>query len=292
MNDNFAIAAPYIPQATEALSADGRVGGTQEQMLQVAREFEAMLILQMLRQMQQTVQSEDEGQQGFGAGPLGDTMHQEVARQLAQSGGFGLAEGLAASMSRQIGDAGAAVEPSSSAPNHALTPSVGPAPSAPVALPGLAVPMPLDSSLSSDFGWRTDPINGQRRFHGGVDIRAPEGQAVPAPKAGRVVAAGPQGGYGTTVVLEHPDGVRTRYAHLSSLHVAEGDTVTAGQTIGEVGQTGRATGPHLHFEVLRDGQRLDPQLAARRFAEALKKVEADADFPIGGPDIGPRVAVE
>ncbi len=299
MSDDFVIPAPHFDLATPGLAGDVRVGGgTEDPMLQLAHEFEAMLILQMLRQMQQSVLSDEEGQRGFGAGPLGDTMHQEVARQMAQTGGFGLAEGLAEALARQNGVAATSAEPPGALPSHGVAPPIQferaappvqlerAAPLAPASLPHLAVPMPLESSLSSDFGWRTDPINGQGRFHGGVDIRAAHGQEVPAAKAGRVVAAGTQGGYGRTVVLEHEGGVRTRYAHLSSLSVA------TGQTVGEVGQTGRATGPHLHFEVLQEGQRLDPQLAARRFAAALKKVEADADFPIGGPDIGPRVAVE
>lgn len=84
---------------------------------------------------------------------------------------------------------------------------------------------------------------------------------MPAAGAGRVVAAGDQGAYGLTVVLEHDNGVRTRYAHLSALQVQPGQEIARGTVVGRVGQSGRATGPHLHFEVLVNGQRVDPTLA-------------------------------
>jgi murein DD-endopeptidase MepM/ murein hydrolase activator NlpD len=147
-----------------------------------------------------------------------------------------------------------------------------------------AVPLPTDARLTSHFGWRHDPFTGQARFHGGVDVRAAYGSDVPTAAAGRVVSTGTQGGYGLTVVVEHAPGLRTRYAHLSASLVRVGDEVTAGQPIGRAGRSGRATGPHLHFEVIQDGQRIDPELAAARFAalDEFKPQRLAADSSSGG----------
>jgi murein DD-endopeptidase MepM/ murein hydrolase activator NlpD len=107
---------------------------------------------------------------------------------------------------------------------------------------------------------------------------------VPVAAAGRVVRAATQGGYGLTVVVEHAPGLQTRYAHLSASLVRVGDEVTAGQPIGRAGRSGRATGPHLHFEVIQDGQRIDPELAAARFAalDEFKPQRLAADSSSGG----------
>jgi len=94
--------------------------------------------------------------------------------------------------------------------------------------------------------------------HTGIDLRAAWGEPVAAAAAGRVIFAGPYGGYGNAVIIDHGGGMSTLYAHLSSIAVGYGETVTAGQTIGRVGSTGLSTGPHLHFEVRIDGQPVDP----------------------------------
>jgi murein DD-endopeptidase MepM/ murein hydrolase activator NlpD len=132
--------------------------------------------------------------------------------------------------------------------------------------------------VTSAFGWRTDPIQHSKKFHSGVDLRAAYGQNVLAAAGGRVVVAREQGDYGLTVVIAHSNGYQTRYAHLSSINVAEGDTVAADQTIGLAGRSGRATGPHLHFELLHNGERLDPTspVQQRAFKEAM--VRADSTF--------------
>jgi murein DD-endopeptidase MepM/ murein hydrolase activator NlpD len=114
------------------------------------------------------------------------------------------------------------------------------------------------ATVTSDFGWRRDPFTGATSFHRGVDLRASEGDPIMSAGAGRVVFSGTDGGYGTSVIIEHADGVRTRYAHLSAALVALGEHVTQGQRIGLAGQTGRATAPHLHYEVLADGRAVDP----------------------------------
>jgi murein DD-endopeptidase MepM/ murein hydrolase activator NlpD len=118
-----------------------------------------------------------------------------------------------------------------------------------------------------------------------VDVRAAYGQQIPAVANGKVVSAGTAGGYGLAVVIEHGSGIRTRYAHLSEVSVKAGDLVARGQDIGRVGQSGRSTGPHLHFEVLAGGRPVDPVQAAARFRVLgeLKEVEAVADSVNGWP---------
>ena len=136
-----------------------------------------------------------------------------------------------------------------------------------------------EGRVTSSFGWRADPIAGNRRFHRGVDVAAAYGTEVEAAAPGRVEFAGTQRGYGKTIVVEHEDGVRTRYAHLSEIAVARGETVAAGAVVGRVGQSGRATGPHLHFEVQRDGRTVDPM--GEQGAAALKVGSTGADYPTG-----------
>lgn len=116
--------------------------------------------------------------------------------------------------------------------------------------------------LSSGYGWREDPFaeNGgeEDSFHKGVDLACAEGTAVRAALDGIVFAAGRSDSYGNYIRLCHQGGVETLYAHLQYLYVRPGQLVRAGQTLGAAGQTGRATGPHLHFELLYRATRYDP----------------------------------
>lgn len=111
-------------------------------------------------------------------------------------------------------------------------------------------PLAIPSPITSLFGWRTHPIFGDRRFHSGTDLGAPEGTPVVATQDGEVHTADYLGGYGLTVILRHAEGsLETRYAHLSRILVRPGETVEQGDVIGLVGSTGNSTGPHLHFEL-------------------------------------------
>lgn len=122
----------------------------------------------------------------------------------------------------------------------------------------------LKSGLSSGFGMRQHPLLGGLRFHAGVDLAARQGDEVFATAAGRVVQSGWSGGYGLAVTIDHGGGLETRCAHLSRLGVAAGEDVEAGALIGLVGSTGRSTGPHLHYELRRFGQPIDPSATFRR----------------------------
>lgn len=117
--------------------------------------------------------------------------------------------------------------------------------------------------FSSNFGMRIDPFNGRTSMHDGIDFVAPSGTAVQAAASGAVVASEIHAEYGNMIDINHGNGLTTRYAHLSKRLVNVGDVVLKGQTIGELGSTGRSTGPHLHFEVRQHGAALNP----KRFLE-------------------------
>ena len=118
--------------------------------------------------------------------------------------------------------------------------------------------MPVHGYPSGGFGYRMDPLNGQRDFHPGIDISAPRGNKVKATADGVVSFARRNVGYGKLVRLEHPFGISTRYGHLDRFTVKTGQRVKKGDIIGYVGSTGRSTGPHLHYEVRINGQPLNP----------------------------------
>ncbi|MFT0534232.1 M23 family metallopeptidase [Castellaniella hirudinis] len=152
-------------------------------------------------------------------------------------------------------------------------------------LPTLA---PVDyPALSSSFGWRRNPVSGRRSMHEGLDFVAPRGTPIRAASGGLVVRAGTMRGYGKMVEIDHGNGLRTRYAHASSLQVKTGDIVRQGDQIARVGSTGRSTGSHLHFEIRMADYPLDPTLfiqpgAATRRADAPVRL-ADAE-PVKATD--------
>ncbi|MCK6545434.1 M23 family metallopeptidase, partial [Myxococcota bacterium] len=129
--------------------------------------------------------------------------------------------------------------------------------------PGALTTSPVAGRISSSYGARIDPISGHEAHHHGLDIAAPEGAPVRAAGAGTVVRAGEESGYGNVVVVDHGAGIETRYAHLAAIHVRPGQRLDAGVELGLVGSTGKSTGPHLHFEVRRDGRSIDPAHALR-----------------------------
>lgn len=112
--------------------------------------------------------------------------------------------------------------------------------------------------ISSLYGSRIHPITGRRRFHDGLDIAANQGNGVFAYTDGRVVQAGWNGGYGVSILIDHGNGLKTRYGHLSKISVRVGQRVQTGERIGAVGSTGNSTGPHLHFEVIKNGKTKNP----------------------------------
>ena len=118
--------------------------------------------------------------------------------------------------------------------------------------------MPVEGWFSHGFGWRKDPFTGTREFHRGIDIVAPANTAVQASADGVVARSGRSPDLGNVLEIAHGYGYVTRYAHLNKLLAKRGDQVRRGELIGRVGSTGRSTGPHLHYEVFRDGRRVNP----------------------------------
>ena len=136
---------------------------------------------------------------------------------------------------------------------------------------------PVGGAVSSLFGRRIDPMNGLVAFHEGVDIRNERGTRVKAPAAGRVIQSAYDNGHGNFVLLDHGNHFRTRYLHLQKSLVRPGDAVKRGETIGLVGNTGRSTGAHLHYEVSYRDRPLDP-LKFMRIASYMKgRGHSDAD---------------
>ncbi|MDY7230432.1 M23 family metallopeptidase [Hyalangium rubrum] len=118
---------------------------------------------------------------------------------------------------------------------------------------------PARGWVTSDFGSRLDPYTADRVMHAGLDIAAPHGKEVFAPSDGTVVFAGLEGGYGNVLVIDHGYGIKTRYGHLAKMLVKAGDKVKRGSLIAAVGNTGRSTGPHLHYEVRVNGIPQNPR---------------------------------
>lgn len=118
--------------------------------------------------------------------------------------------------------------------------------------------LPVNGRISSGFGFRIHPFYGDKRFHHGIDIAAPEGSEIYPIRSGKVIFSGEKAGYGNMVIIDHGDGYTTRYAHNKVNLVKTGDYVDSDTVIARVGSTGVSTGPHLHFEVRYKGEPIDP----------------------------------
>lgn len=136
-----------------------------------------------------------------------------------------------------------------------------------------AMPLTGQAEVTSPFGARIDPFLGKPALHTGIDLREDYGAPVKATAAGVVAFAGADGGYGNMVEIDHGNGLSTRYAHLSAITVREGQKVEIGSVLGRIGETGRATGPHLHYETRINGEPVDPA----RFLRAGLRLRGAAD---------------
>lgn len=119
---------------------------------------------------------------------------------------------------------------------------------------------PHSGRISSRFGYRRNPFtNRGRELHSGIDLKGRTGELVKATATGRVIFAGYEGQYGNVVKIRHANNYETRYAHLSRTLVKRGDRIEAGTNIGRIGSTGRSTGPHLHYEILKNNKKVNPE---------------------------------
>jgi murein DD-endopeptidase MepM/ murein hydrolase activator NlpD len=270
-----------------SLDPSKRTDADRQEIKRLAQEFEAMLMTQMLREMRRSMLDDDEEKEnGFGADAMTDTGDVELGRALSRVGGIGLTDTLLKAFERQIvertgttseagkadraglieGEASKAGEAGRTGKTEAGQADGEAAIASPLqnlsGLPISLMEMTAGAPLSSKFGWRQDPFTGAAQFHHGLDIAMAYGHDVKAAAEGTVSFAGVQQGYGNTVVIDHDGGRQTRYAHLSEEFVRAGDIVTEGQVLGKSGNSGRSTGPHLHFEMLVNGRPVDPTTVA------------------------------
>jgi murein DD-endopeptidase MepM/ murein hydrolase activator NlpD len=155
------------------------------------------------------------------------------------------------------------------------------------ALDGIPSVVPASvRSITSGFGYRRDPFNGRAAMHSGIDFKGGIGSPIYAAAEGRVTFAGWRGGYGKAVEVTHPNGMMTRYAHLSRIDVRPGQLVAAGATLGGLGSTGRSTGPHLHFEVRINDRAVNPRPFLETAPDVLKEVRSTRAERAGGAKAG------
>lgn len=155
------------------------------------------------------------------------------------------------------------------------------------ALDGIPQVVPASvRAITSGFGYRRDPFNGRAAMHSGIDFKGGIGSPIYAAAEGRVTFAGWRGGYGKAVEVTHPNGMMTRYAHLSRIDVRPGQLVAAGATLGGLGSTGRSTGPHLHFEVRINDRAVNPRPFLETAPDVLKEVRSTRAERAGGAKAG------
>lgn len=263
------IGDPIAGTRRDSATTETKPGSERDRLVRAAQEFESMLMLQMLKEMRKAGSWEDDEEResgGSGAQTMLETIDVELASHLAKAQSMGLSKQLVDALEGRVGRV---LNSGPGIPGGSMKQD-----------PPYALEIP-SGQITSSFGWRSDPFHGAARFHRGIDVRAAYGQEIPSAASGRVVSAGPDGGYGTSVVVEHAGGVRTRYAHLSTTLVAAGDEVREGQAVGRAGHSGRATGTHLHFEVMAaSGEPLNPE----QFA-GLKVEGAVADSSRGSQPV-------
>ncbi len=221
-----------------------------------AQEFEAIFIGHMLKVMRETIEESGLMEGGFGKSTYTELFDQEISIDLAKRGALGISDILERKLMATAG-----LEETQNA-NAPKTPArVSPEDSSSGSEQGCEISdlmLPVAAPISSHFGMRRDPFTRQAKFHKGIDLAGPAGMSVVPALPGTVISAGREGGYGNTVLVDHGDGLRTRYAHLGSINVKAGDTITPEKVLGTIGSTGRSTGPHLHFEVIKNGEAMDP----------------------------------
>ncbi len=242
-------------------AADGADSAKRDAALKNAsKEFESIFIAYLLKVMRETIEESGLTEPGTGKEIYTELFDQEMSRGIARHGALGIADLIYRHLAAQAPPAESGVKPEkeqSKTTSQVLPQSQDDSSRdlEPV-IPDFR--LPLQAPVTSGYGIRRDPFSHRLRLHRGIDIAAPAGTEIRAARGGTVVFAGYDQGYGNSVVVQHPEGFQTRYAHLGSASVKAGDPVASDQVLGVVGNTGHSTGPHLHFEVIRNGERIDP----------------------------------
>lgn len=233
--------ASLSPAKAEAPAVDAL------QRRKMAQEFTAFLYQEVLKAMRAAMPQGglDEGESSMSRDFFTSMMDAEVAKVVARHDSSGVAKAVEKTLGQSLGSADkipavlSLPAPAKSSPAPSSVPALGP--------------------ISSAYGLRADPFDGQSKFHQGIDIAAAAGSTIRAVAPGRVTFSGVAPGYGNMIEVDHGGGFTTRYGHNAKNLVRAGDHVDSGSAIGLVGRTGRATGDHLHFEARRDGRAVDPQ---------------------------------
>lgn len=210
-------------------------------------EFESLFINLVMKQMRQTVTKAGLIDGGMGEEIFTGMMDEEIARQMSSRQGLGLRGAL---IEQLTGVRGSAMPQNIALKSYSRN--------TPVKRSGQTFALPVSGTISSPYGWRKDPFTGEPTFHHGVDIASPAGSGIFAAGKGRVVFSGWKKGYGNVVEIEHGDGFTTLYAHNEKNLVKKGEAVSHYQLIALVGDTGRSTGSHLHYEVKKNGEVVNP----------------------------------
>jgi Rod binding domain-containing protein len=262
--DLLANSADLLRPRSRAANGTGGTGSRAE-LKRVSQEFEALFVAHLLKVMRDTIEESGLTEGSFGKSIYSDLFDQEFSRSIAQHGALGISDLLLKHLSIEGLEAPAEGEKPNPAgdletqPSTSLVPNPSPRPTdieADSDVPDFR--MPIQAPVSSRFGMRRDPFTRQIQFHKGLDLAAPMGTEVRAALAGEVSYVGYRPSFGNTVVIQHSDGLQTRYAHLATTAVRKGELIGAEEVLGSVGNSGHSTGPHLHFEVLRWGEQIDP----------------------------------
>lgn len=228
--------AEYLPEKNESVKRD-------MELRKACRDFEAVFTYQLMKSMRSTVEKCDLFHGGQSEEIYESLLDQEYAKLMSGAGNKGLADILYQQLQRQ--------DISVQGNGQEFLDSTG-------QVDPVRPQWPLKARISSKFGLRKDPFTGEDRFHAGIDIAAKEGNDIRACLGGRVIFSDFQEDYGNVVVLDHGHGFTTLYAHNKDNLVDTGDWVEQGNPVAKVGSSGRSTGPHLHFEVRRNGKKINP----------------------------------
>ncbi len=214
------------------------------------KEFESLFVFYMLKEMNKSGNNKGLFGKGFGNEYFSDMFNQEISRSLSKSGGIGIADFIEKAAETKV------IKGKNGFKDFSLSTPLFPKKKE----TAKSIHQIVNKGIvSSHFGIRTDPLTGDRRFHDGIDIACREGTKVYPFLPGKVVFSGEKRGYGNVVIIEHNNGMKSYYAHNKINFAKEGDVIDGSFPIALSGNTGRSTGPHLHFEIRAGDKPQNPE---------------------------------